>query len=51
MEEHHPGATSMHLKEVKGNRKDIACEVDGPTFMNRQYYVDFLDWRLKSEDK
>ena len=27
------------------------CESAGPKCMNRQCYVDFLDWRLKLDDK
>ena len=48
MEEYHPSSLLFHVKNTKGNRQDIVMESAGPMFMNRIYYVEFLDKKLRS---
>ena len=48
MEEYHPGATLLHVKDAKGKMQYISCEVSRPTHINLKYYVHFLESWLKS---
>ena len=51
IEECHPGAYLLHVKNTTGNTQDIAYEVAGTTHVSRQFNIGFLYWSMKSEDK
>jgi len=51
MEEYHPDHILYHVPNTKGNRQDIVCMCSGPTYMNRPFYIEFLDKKLRAFNK
>ena len=47
MELRHPGALLLHVARSKGSRQDLVTNGAGCLYCNRQYYVEFLDERLR----
>ena len=45
--EHHPGALLLHVERATGSRNDLIVEGSGAVYWNRQYWVEFLDDRLR----
>ncbi len=43
---HHPGALLFHVERAAGSRQDFAVEGAGAVYMNRRYWIEFLDKRL-----
>ena len=43
----HPKALLYHVLSTDGGRQDMACEGAGPFYMNRIYWIEFLDERLR----
>jgi len=43
----HPLALLFHVADTKGARQDLAFEGAGPVYMNRVYWTEFLDERLR----
>ena len=51
IEEHHPSVLLFHVKNAKGNIQEIITESTGSMCMDRLYYADNLDRRLRSLGK
>ena len=51
MEERHSDHILHHVPSTKGNRQDIVCMCAGPAYMNRPYYIEFLDKKLRACNK
>ena len=51
IEEFNSGATLLHVKDAKGNRQEIVYKSVRPRHMNRKLFIEFIDWRIKSEEK
>ena len=47
MKEHHPGVLLLHVERATGSRNDLIVEGSGAVYWNRQYWVEFLDDRLR----
>ena len=43
MERYHPGSFLLPVERSSGSRQDLTVEGAGAVYMNRTYYVDFLD--------
>jgi len=48
MAHNHPGALLLHVERTTGSRQDLCCEGSGAIYMNRVYYIEFLDERLRT---
>ena len=51
MEEHHPDSLLISVLSMKGNRQDLIVQRASATYVNRAYYVEFLDKRLQAYKK
>ena len=47
MKENHPGSLLLHVERTAGSRQDIVVEGAGAIYWNRQYWIEFLDERLR----
>ena len=43
----HPRALLYHVVSTSGGRQDMVCEGSGALYMNRTYWVEFIDERLR----
>ena len=43
MLQYHPGALLLPVERGSGSRQDFTVDSAGAVYMNRRYYVDFLD--------
>ena len=43
----YPKALLLHVKSTEGGRQDMACEGACTFYMNRPYWVEFIDERLR----
>ena len=48
MEKNHPGTFLLHVERASGSRQDLCVEGAGAVYWNRQYWVEFLDERLRN---
>ena len=50
MEEYNPDALLIPVPSLKGNRQDIVMLCAAAIYMNRPYYIEYLDKRLKARN-
>ena len=48
MQHTHPGELLLHVERASGSRQDLAVEGAGALYLNRTYYIEFLDERLRT---
>ena len=49
MQRYHPGAFLFPVERGLGSRQDFTVDGAGAVYMNRQYYMDFLDESIDAE--
>ena len=48
MEHNHPNELLLHVERTSGSRQDLCVEGAGALYLNRVYYIEFLDERLRT---